>query len=75
MNDKELRKELRSFVNRYNLENGSDTPDYILANYLYDCLQAFDDATKARTEWYAHDSLMKKITTTMSAGAVLTEGD
>lgn len=44
----EFRKELETLINRHSLENGSDTPDFILAQYLTDCLEAFDRASRAR---------------------------
>ena len=47
-----FRKDLESLINRYSIENGSDTPDFILADYLNDCLQAFDKAVVLRHEWY-----------------------
>lgn len=49
----DLRKEIENAINRNSAENGSDTPDYILAQYLVDCLQAFDKAVTKRTEWYS----------------------
>lgn len=30
--------ELRELLNKYSKENGSDTPDFVLAEYLNDCL-------------------------------------
>lgn len=42
-----------SFAEACSKENGSNTPDYILADFLEDCLAAFDKALKARNEWYA----------------------
>lgn len=47
-----LRKEIEEAINRNSAENGSNTPDFILADYLRDCLAAFDRAVKAREEWY-----------------------
>jgi hypothetical protein len=47
-----FRKELENLINKQSMENGSDTPDMILANYLTDCLRAFDMATTDRTKWY-----------------------
>ena len=44
--------ELKHLINRYSMENGSDTPDFILANYLRNCLDAFDEALVARHDWY-----------------------
>ena len=40
--------ELKNLINKYSMENGSDTPDFILADYLQDCLIAFDKAVMAR---------------------------
>ena len=44
--------ELRTLINKYSLENGSDTPDFILAEYMMYCLDAFDRAVTRREEWY-----------------------
>ncbi len=51
-----LRKEIEQAINRNSAENGSNTPDFILAEYLTDCLAAFDKAVKAREEWYGRRS-------------------
>lgn len=47
-----LAEELTSLLNRHSAENGSNTPDYILAAYLLTCLGAFNAAVQARQEWY-----------------------
>jgi len=44
--------ELRELLNRRSMENGSDTPDFILAQYLTECLRAWNRATKRREDWY-----------------------
>jgi hypothetical protein len=44
--------ELQSLINRYSMENGSHTPDYILAEYMCNCLLAFDQAVKSREHWH-----------------------
>ena len=49
----EFRKELENLINRNSKENGSNTPDFILAEYLTDCLASFDKAVTARSKWYA----------------------
>ena len=49
-------QKLRELINRYCLENESDTPDFILAEYMIDCLDAFTDATRARDKWYGHET-------------------
>lgn len=45
--------DIEAAINRYSKESGSDTPDFILAEYLADCLAAFDKSVSRRTEWYA----------------------
>lgn len=50
-----FRAELESLVNRYSQENGSNTPDHILAEYLTNCLCAFDDAVNMRERWYGRE--------------------
>lgn len=40
--------DLEKLINRYSLEGGSNTPDYILACFLRQCLEAFDMATRRR---------------------------
>jgi hypothetical protein len=52
---KEFEKELINLINKYSLENGSDTPDFILARYLCMCLENFDSVTNKRNEWYKYD--------------------
>lgn len=46
----DFRERLEDLINCYNIENGSDTPDFILAEYLVSCLEAFDKAVKKRAE-------------------------
>ncbi len=47
-----LREEIEQAINKNNAENGSDTPDFILADYLMDCLTAYDKSVNARENWY-----------------------
>lgn len=51
--DSEFEKELESLLNRYSKENGSDTPDFILAEYLIGCLENFNNTVGKRTTWYS----------------------
>lgn len=50
-----FRVEIEKLINRESVENGSDTPDFILAEYLCDCLEAFDRAVTAREKWYGRE--------------------
>lgn len=47
-----FRDALEVLINRYSVENGSNTPDFILKNFLVSCLEAFDAATNNRDRWY-----------------------
>lgn len=48
----QFRRDLESVINRNSKENGSDTPDFILAGYLEACLVAYDATVIAREQWY-----------------------
>lgn len=48
----DFQTELEALINRHSIENGSNTPDFILAAYMHECLQAFNRATGARELWY-----------------------
>lgn len=53
----EFRRELAGLINRYSRENGSDTPDFILAEYLDGCLRVFDGTLQRREKWYGRQGL------------------
>ena len=63
--------QLRDLINAYNKEAFSDTPDYILAEYVIGCLDAFETAVNKRKP---HDTTRgEKLTAsshTISAGPV-----
>jgi hypothetical protein len=48
----DFRTDIEYIINKRSMENGSNTPDFILAEYLADCLVAFDNAVVARERWY-----------------------
>lgn len=48
----DLRTRIERAINACSAENGSNTPDFILAGYIMDCLAAFDRATERREGWY-----------------------
>ena len=52
MNESTLEDEIAAVLNRYSRENNSNTPDFILARYLMDCLSAFERASTQREGWY-----------------------
>lgn len=48
--------ELSALLNSRSAENGSDTPDFILAEFLLASLRAFDQGVRDRTRWYSRPS-------------------
>ncbi len=50
-----LRDRIRHAINCTSAENESDTPDFILADYLMASLDAFDAATRTREKWYGRE--------------------
>lgn len=44
--------QLQHLINRYSLENDSNTPDFILAQYLVRCLDNFSLTTGERERWW-----------------------
>lgn len=49
-------KELENLINRHSKENDSNTPDFILAQYISGCLATFATATQQRETWYGRDA-------------------
>lgn len=47
-----FQKELQELINKHCLENESDSPDFILAEYMLDTLDAYTDAVKKRENWH-----------------------
>lgn len=56
-----LLQQLASVINRGSRENESNTPDFILASFMGDALQAFERTTQARDAWYGMDPRPGKI--------------
>ncbi|MFH2143072.1 MAG: hypothetical protein ABIJ97_11650 [Bacteroidota bacterium] len=51
-NQGEFYTELRALINKYSLENGSDAPDFIIADYLINCLQVLNETAKNLDKFY-----------------------
>lgn len=54
--DATLAGDLTSLLNRYRQENPSNTPDWILAQFLISCLAAWNQAVQQRETWYGRDA-------------------
>ena len=48
-------RELIILLNRYSKENGSNTPDFVLANYLNSCLNTFNNTINQREKFYGRN--------------------
>lgn len=44
--------ELQKLINKHGRESGSDTPDFVLANYLIGCLEVFNQSVKDRDKYF-----------------------
>jgi len=49
-------KELENIINKYSKENESNTPDFILGQYLQGCLKVFNTTVQQRETWYGRDA-------------------
>ena len=51
-----LENDLRDILNKYGRESNSNTPDFILSQYIYGCLISFETAIQQRETWYGRDA-------------------
>lgn len=49
---KEIERDLASVINKHSLENLSNTPDFILAQFMIGSLKAASAMSKSREKWY-----------------------
>lgn len=52
MNDENLKQQFRTIMNIYGIDNECNTPDYILAEYLIDCLKSYKKIHNANRTWH-----------------------
>ena len=48
----DFEEELEVLINRFSKETESNTPDFILAQYLKGCLSNYAETVKARDKWH-----------------------
>lgn len=48
----QLIKDIAAVVNRHSLENRSDTPDFLLAEYMLGCLTVYENTVSVRKNWF-----------------------
>jgi len=49
-------EELIALINRYSKESGSDTPDFILGEYMMRALDNWNMTTRQRDRWYRYSN-------------------
>ncbi len=52
MSKETFQKQLTQLINSHCLENESNSPDFILAEYIMGCLDSYTNAAKKRDEWH-----------------------
>lgn len=55
MIEKNFEQELKELINRHSIENESDTPDYILARYILNCLYSYSCAVRTRDQFFGFE--------------------
>lgn len=50
-----LETEIAAVLNARSAENASNTPDFILAQFLLGCLAAWNTGVQQRENWYGRD--------------------
>lgn len=60
-NVSEFKNELTKLLNKYSMENESNTPDFILAQHLINSLYAFETAINKREGWYGRGKEAQEI--------------
>lgn len=57
-NEKEeaLIREVATVLNKYSQENRSNTPDFMLSEFMLGCLNVYENTIVARNAWYSRTS-------------------
>lgn len=48
---RDLKNELRALLNSHSAENASNTPDFLLAEYMLGCLEIYNITIQKRDAW------------------------
>jgi hypothetical protein len=77
MSTTKFEAQLANLINYHSLENGSDTPDFMLSEYLLGCLEVYNKTMKAREKWYGRekvDTRLAEIEVLKAKGLLAMEG-
>ena len=56
-----LKLQLSKIMNNYGIDTERNTPDYILAEYLIDCLKSYKKIQDANMSWHGWHGLLEEI--------------
>ena len=54
-NREKVVREIAEVINANSLEQDSNTPDFILAEYMIHCLEVYNSMTVIRAKWYGKE--------------------
>jgi hypothetical protein len=55
-----LEQEIETLLNKNCIDDDTDTPDFILAEYLMGCLKTYKETIAARDKWFGFDPWSKR---------------
>lgn len=58
--DNTFQHDLQALINKHSQENASNTPDFLLAKYLWNCLDNYNIIVTQRDKWNSSDSEPEK---------------
>lgn len=53
--DESIVDDLKALINRYSIENESNTPDFILAQFIREVMKAYATGLSARDKWFGFE--------------------
>lgn len=70
----DLVRDIAKVINKHSVENSCDTPDFMLAEYLVQCLAVFSGITNQRDSWHEAGSIKNTSTEDLYAEAAKKRG-
>lgn len=61
-------RDLAALLNRHSSENGSNTPDFILAEFMCSAMVAFNGAVNDRKRWYGTKITRERVLQAVARG-------
>ncbi len=71
MLDQEFQTELTTLLNRHSIDNETNTPDYILAEFLVNQLRTWTTSLLNTVDWYGWETLSDRMGMRRAAVAIM----